>query len=484
MNKKIDGGAGFKNYRRKTPEKRPVGERLGDFGEIYRALDPADVKRQAARCMECGTPFCHWGCPLGNLAPDFNDAVFHERWREACEILHSRNNFPEFTGRVCPAFCEAACTLGLIDEAVTVRQMELEAIERGFAGGFIRPEPPDARSGRSVAVVGAGPAGLAAAQQLNRAGHNVTVYEKCARPGGLLRYGIPDFKLEKRFIERRIEQLTAEGVAFETGVAVGSDISAAYLKKRFDALLLCIGAEAPRDLAVPGRELGGIHLAVPYLARQNRVLAGEIDTACAISAAGKRVVVIGGGDTGADCIGTALRQGARSVEQIEILPKPPDDRPPDEPWPLYPRIYRRSSSHEEGGSQRFSVTTKSFDGKNGGVVRVNCVEVEWSEPGEDGRRTMSERRGTEFSLEAELVILALGFVGPVKTGPIADLGLALDERGNIRTNENMLTSVGGVFAAGDGRSGPSLAVHAIAAGRKAAREIDIFLTGASVLPTV
>ncbi len=472
---------GFLEYRREAPERRPVSERLADYREIYKEYDHERVRTQGARCMDCGVPFCHAACPLNNVVPDFNDLVYRGRWREAVRVLHSTNNFPEFTGRLCPAPCEAACVLGIDDPPVSIKWVERTIIDHAFREGWVRPHQPEIETGKCVAVIGSGPAGLAAAQQLARAGHAVTVFEKADRVGGLLRYGIPDFKLDKRLIDRRVEQLAAEGVKFETGVHVGHDRPAADLQNEFDAILLAGGAEQPRDLPVPGRELKGIHFAMDFLPQQNRRLAGEDSVASdptrvtePILATGKAVIIIGGGDTGADCLGTSLRQKARSVTQLEIMPKPPEERSEATPWPLWPLQLRVDASHEEGGTREWGVATTKFTGDDSGNVRLlHAVRVG---PPPD----FEPVPGSGFTLEADLVLLAMGFTGPVRGGMIEQLGLGLDDRGNVRT-EDYMTSVEGVFAAGDMRRGQSLVVHAINEGRRAARAIDSWLAGGAIL---
>jgi len=447
---------GFLEFEREMPPRRPVAERLNDWFEIYQDFPAEKVRRQAARCMDCGVPFCHTGCPLNNVIPDWNDLVYHERWREAVRALHATNNFPEFTGRICPAPCEAACVLGINENPVTIKVIERAIIDHAFQQGWIQPEPPRTRTGKRVAVVGSGPAGLAAAQQLARAGHSVTVFEKNDRIGGLLRYGIPDFKMEKRWIDRRVDQMSAEGVEFVTSATVSADDM-----REFAAVLLATGSERPRDLNVPGRELRGIHFAMDFLTQQNRRGVGEeIDPAQEILATGKRVVIIGGGDTGADCLGTSHRQKAASVHQFEILPMPPAERSPSTPWPLWPLQLRMESSHEEGGRREWAVATTRFSG-NGSVNKLHYVRVD-------------DPASTEHTLDAELVLLAMGFVGPVKTGLIEQLGIALDSRGSIAA-QDFQTSVPGIFAAGDARRGQSLVVWAIAEGRKAAVAVDRFL---------
>jgi glutamate synthase (NADPH/NADH) small chain len=463
---------GFLEFTREVPERRPPAARIRDWFEIYQPFPEESLRSQGARCMDCGVPFCHTGCPLNNIIPDWNDLVYRGRWREAIRQLHATNNFPEFTGRLCPAPCEASCVLGINQPPVTIKQIEKSIVDRAFEEGFIKPEPAETRTGKRVAIAGSGPAGLAAAQQLARAGHGVTVFEKNDRIGGLLRYGIPSFKMEKHLIDRRLEQLRAEGVKFRTNAHVGDNVSVEDLVKDFDALLLAGGAEQPRDLKVPGRELQGIHFAMEFLPQQNRRCEGDwVPEAEAILATGKRVVIIGGGDTGADCLGTCHRQGALSVTQFELLPKPPDERSPSTPWPLWPMQLRVESSHEEGGVRDWSVSTVKFTGDQHGRVRqLHAVRVD---------AKLNPIPGTEFSLDADLVLLAMGFLGPVKSGPIAQLGVKLDARGNVATDERHMSSIPGVFAAGDMRRGQSLVVWAIAEGRKAARGIDLYLMGES-----
>jgi NAD(P)H-dependent glutamate synthase small subunit len=459
---------GFLEYARKDLHKRPKDERLLDWQEVQSLQPKAELSLQAARCMDCGIPFCHaHGCPLGNLIPDFNDLVYHGQWREALDLLHRTNNFPEVTGRVCPAPCETSCTLNLNQEPVTIRQLELAIVERGWQEGWITPQPAPVASGRRVAIVGSGPAGLAAAQQLARAGHAVTVFEQHERIGGILRYGIPDFKLDKRVIDRRLAQMAAEGVVFETGVTVGTDISLSYLRRSFHAVLLAGGARTPRDLTVPGRELGGIHFAMDFLVRQNRA-GGK--AAVDLSAKSKRVVVIGGGDTGADCVGTSLRQGAASVTQFEILPKPPPTRCESTPWPEWPYVLRSSTSHEEGGERRWSVTTKAFLGEAGQLTAVRCAAVEWY-TADDGRRVPREQPNTDFVQPAELALLAMGFTREGNTEVFRQFGVELDAFGNPKLNADGMTTTPGVFVAGDLASGASLVVRAIATGRQMAAGI-------------
>jgi glutamate synthase (NADPH/NADH) small chain len=464
-------------YQRETPTRRPVAERVNDFFEVYEDFPEEKLKTQGARCMDCGVPFCHNGCPLNNVIPDWNDLVYRGRWQQAIRALHATNNFPEITGRICPAPCEASCVLGINEPPVTIKQIEKTVIEHAFKEGWIRPEPPAVRTGKRVAVIGSGPAGLAAAQQLNRAGHSVTVFEKADRIGGLLRYGIPDFKLEKRIIDRRTEQLTAEGIVFQTNAHVGKNVPVEDLRKEFDVILLAGGAEQPRDLKVPGRELKGIHFAMDFLPLQNRLCAGErINGKSAMLARGKRVVIIGGGDTGADCLGTCHRQKAASIVQFEIMPLPPEERSPSTPWPLWPLQLRIESAHEEGGQREWAVATTRFTGdEQGNVEKLHAIRV-----GPPPKFEPIE--GTEFAIEADLVLLAMGFTGPVRGGMIEQLGVALDGRGNVLADENYMTSAPGVFTAGDMRRGQSLVVWAIREGRNAAHGIDRYLMGESRLP--
>jgi glutamate synthase (NADPH) small chain len=472
---------GFIDIRRTKPKERPVALRVRDWNEIYLPVAEADLRDQSARCMDCGIPFCHQGCPLGNQIPEWNDLVYRHRWQAASERLHATNNFPDFTGRLCPAPCEGSCVLGINDEAVTIKSIELSIVERAFSEGWIQARPPHLRTGKRVAVVGSGPAGLAAADQLNRVGHAVTVFERADRPGGLLRYGIPEFKLEKAVLDRRLALLAEEGIVFRTGVDVGEDVSAADLRRGFDAVVLCGGAEWPRDLDVPGRELAGIHFAVDYLTQQNRRCEGDAVPEAPITAEGKRVVIIGGGDTGADCLGTAHRQGAIEVHQFELLPRPPDAREADNPWPQWPRIFRTSAAHDEGGARLFSISTERFVGDEHGRVRaLQAVQVEMVR---DGQRVRFERvPGSEFELAADLVLLAMGFVGPRRNRLLADLDVRLTERGTVWRDEQWMTSQPGVFAAGDLQRGQSLVVWAIADGRSAARAVDAYLMGESSLP--
>ncbi len=452
------------------PRDVSVSHRVNDWFEIYHDFPERKLRTQGARCMDCGVPFCQTGCPVNNLIPDWNDMVYHGRWKEAVRQLHATNNFPEFTGRICPAPCEASCVLGINQPAVTIKQIEKNIVERGFREGWIRPEPPTVHTGKKVAIVGSGPAGLAAAQQLCRAGHTVVVYEKSDRIGGLLRYGIPEFKMEKHIIDRRLEQMSAEGVKFVTGAEVGKNVAVEDLLSEFDATVLAGGAEQPRDLNIPGRELKGIHFAMEFLPQQNRrclgdTIAGETE----ILATGKRVVIVGGGDTGADCLGTCHRQKPLSVHQFEIMPKPPDERSPITPWPLWPMQLRSEGAHEEGGVRDWAIATTRFTGSDSGHVRqLHAVRV-----GPPPR--FEPIPGTEFTMEADLVLIAMGFVGPVRNGMIDRLGVQLDPRGNVATDQNNMSSLPGVFAAGDMRRGQSLVVWAIAEGRKAAASVDDYL---------
>ncbi|HWA97297.1 MAG TPA: glutamate synthase subunit beta [Pirellulales bacterium] len=483
---------GFMKFSRRHHDNQPVDERLRHYNEFLKVLPEAELRQQGARCMDCGIPFCHTGCPLGNIIPDFNDLVYRGQWQEALERLHATNNFPEFTGRVCPAPCEAACVLGINEDPVAIKEIEMSIADRGFDEGWVVPEPPLTRTGKRVAVVGSGPAGLAAAQQLNRAGHDVTVFERADRPGGLLMYGIPDFKLEKSRVWRRIKQIEAEGVSFRTNANVGVNVSTDELRDNYDAMLLCGGSTAPRDLPIPGRQLRGIHFAMEFLPQQNKRNQGDtIDGPDAIFATDKDVIIIGGGDTGSDCTGTSNRHRARSVTQFELLPKPPDlgyfprasERPGHSPWPYWTIMLRTSSSHEEGCDRHWSVLTKEFRAdENGHVASLVTCTIEWyTDP--QGRQQFREVPGTEQVWPCQLVLLAMGFLGPEKTGPISDLGLQLDPRGNVKCDANYMSSVPGVFAAGDLRRGQSLVVWAIHEGREAARAVDRYLMGATHLPS-
>ncbi len=459
---------GFMEHERETPERRPVATRVNDFFEVYQDFPDEKVRVQGARCMDCGVPFCHTGCPLNNVIPEWNDFAYRNRWKEAIRTLHVTNNFPEFTGRLCPAPCEASCVLGINEPPVSIKAIEKSIIEHAFREGWVVPEPPEVRTGKRVAVVGSGPSGLAAAQQLNRAGHWVAIFEKADRLGGLLRYGIPDFKMEKRILDRRLEQLEQEGVKFQPSSHVGQNVPVKDLRKEFDAILLAGGAEHPRDLKVPGRELKGIHFAMEFLPQQNKIVAGD-SVPDQILATGKKVVIIGGGDTGADCLGTVHRQKAASVSQFEIMPMPPNERSPKTPWPLWPLQLRTESSHEEGGLRDWAIATTRFTGdESGSVKKLHAVRV--------GPPPKFEPvPGSEFTLDVDLVLLAMGFLGPVKTGMLEQLGVKLDARGNVATGEDYMSSVPGVFAAGDTRRGQSLVVWAITEGRKAAAAVDRYL---------
>jgi len=461
---------GFMEHDRELPTRRPVTERVNDWFEIYQEFPEAKLRAQGARCMDCGVPFCHTGCPVNNIIPDWNDLVYRGRWKDAVRQLHATNNFPEFTGRICPAPCEAACVLGINQPPVTIKQIEKNIVERGFEEGWIRPEPPRHRTGEKVAVVGSGPAGLAAAQQLSRAGHGVTVYEKADRIGGLLRYGIPHFKLEKHIIDRRLAQMEAEGVRFVTNAHVGKNIKVEKLQQDCDAIVLAGGSEQPRDLRVPGRELNGIHFAMEFLPQQNRRCEGDVlNSAADILATRKRIVIIGGGDNGADCLGTCHRQKPLSVHQFEIMPMPPDERSPQTPWPLWPMQLRVEGAHEEGGIRDWSIATTTFTGDaEGNVKQLHAIRV-------GPPPKFQPIHGTEFSLDVDLVLIAMGFVGPVRGGMIEQLGVVLDPRGNVATDDNSMTSVPGVFAAGDMRRGQSLVVWAISEGRRAAASVDRYL---------
>jgi glutamate synthase (NADPH/NADH) small chain len=476
---------GFIEIARKKPPTRPIPDRLHDWREVYLPVPASTLKDQAARCMDCGIPFCHQGCPLGNLIPDWNDFVYRDRWQAASERLHATNNFPEFTGRLCPAPCEGSCVLGIVSDPVTIKTIEVSIVDRAFDEGWVTPHPPLARTGKRVAVVGSGPAGLAAADQLNRAGHLVTVLERADRIGGLLRYGIPAFKMEKRFLDRRLTLMRDEGVEFKTNCNVGGNISVDELRRKYHAIVLAGGATAPRDLNVPGRDLAGIHFAMEYLTESNRRCEGDdvpgIDDVRAITAKDKHVIIIGGGDTGADCLGTTHRQGARSVHQLELLSRPPTDRAPNNPWPTWPNIFRVSSAHEEGGERLYSISTQRFSGDaQGRVTTLHAVQVEMVN--KDGRLSFECVPGSEFELKADLVLLAMGFLGPERNGMLDQLGVKMTDRGNVWRDEKWMTSVPGVFTAGDMQRGQSLIVWAIAEGRSAARGVDAFLMGKSDLP--
>jgi glutamate synthase (NADPH/NADH) small chain len=473
---------GFIEIHRKKPPTRPVPERLQDWREVYLPYPNEELQKQGARCMDCGIPFCHEGCPLGNLIPDWNDLVYRDQWQAAIERLHATNNFPEFTGRLCPAPCEGSCVLGINDDPVTIKSIEVSIIDRAFDEGWVEAKPPLIRTGKNVAVVGSGPAGLAAAEQLNRAGHFVTVFEKSDRIGGLLRYGIPEFKMEKRVLNRRLDLMKKEGVRFRTSVNVGVDITADQMKSEFQAVVLAGGAGLPRDLPVPGRELEGIHFAMEYLTMSNRRVEGDrIPDDQFISAKGKRVVIIGGGDTGADCLGTVHRQGALAVHQFELLPRPPDTRSADNPWPLWPNVFRTSPAHEEGGDRVYSVSTRKFTGDDRGrVKKLHGCKVELVR--QNGRMSFEPVPGSEFEMDVDLVLLAMGFLGPERTGLLENFGVRLTDRGNVARDARWMTNVPGVFTAGDMQRGQSLIVWAIAEGRSAARAVDAYLMGSSDLP--
>ena len=468
---------GFLTTPRQTPKRRPVDVRIKDWKEVYIEQDFSDLQKQAGRCMDCGIPFCHQGCPLGNLIPEWNDLIWRGEKREAIDRLHATNNFPEFTGRLCPAPCETACVVAINADAVTIKQVELRTIEEAFANGSVIPLPSDRLTGKTVAVIGSGPAGLAAAQQLTRAGHTVAVYERAAKPGGLLRYGIPEFKMEKSIVDRRISQMEQEGTRFRSGVNVGVEITGAELKAKYDAIVIAVGATNWRDLDVPGRELKGIHQAMEYLPWGNKQGLNELNEAPPINAAGKHVIILGGGDTGADCLGTAIRQGAASITQLEIMPRPTEERPSSQPWPTYPMIYRVSSAHEESGERLFSVSTEKFLGdENGNLRALQIVESKF----ENGK--FEKVPGSEKEIPADLVFLAMGFVGPEKSELLTQLEVELDERGNIKRDGSYATNVEGVFVAGDAGRGQSLIVWAIAEGRSAAAAVDEFLVGETQLP--
>ncbi len=468
---------GFMEYDRHDAPYRAVAERVKDFNPVELRPSEKDVREQAARCMDCGTPFCFGcGCPLDNVIPEWNEQVYQGRWKEALDLLLSTDNFPEFTGRICPAVCEGSCVLGINKEPVSIRQIELEIIEKGFELGYMTPKPPSKRLDARVAVIGSGPAGLTVADTLNRAGYGVVVYDAAEKPGGILRYGIPEFKLGKWVVDRRIRLMEAEGVVFENNVWVGEDISYHYLQNRFDAICLSGGAREPRDLKIPGRDLKGIHFAMDFLVQQNRRLGNEkLDPARDVLAAGKKVLVIGGGDTGSDCVGTSIRQGATQVSQIEILPEPPPARSEATPWPRWPNMLRVSSSHKEGGTRRWSVATQKIEGENGAVKAVRCIEVEWVSSAPGARPVMKEKAGTEFTIEADLVLLAMGFVGPGRNKLVEDLGIKTEPSGAISRDARNMTSIPGIFVAGDMTHGASLVVRAMRDGRRAAEGIAEYL---------
>jgi glutamate synthase (NADPH/NADH) small chain len=471
---------GFKEYKREVSIKRPVNVRIKDYKEVYERLNEDGIKTQAARCMDCGIPFCSWGCPLGNLIPDFNDMIYKNEWKKAYERISLTSNFPEFTGRVCPALCEGSCTLGSNSDSVSVEEIEYAIIERAYKEGWVKMQQPKVRTGKKVAVIGSGPAGLAAAAELNSVGHLVTVFERADKIGGLLRYGIPDFKLEKHVIDRRLDIMKKSGIEFKTSVNVGFDVAINDILNEFDSVLLTGGSTIPRDLKVEGREFDGIHFAVDYLKQQNMRNAGIKIDGEEITAKDKVVVVVGGGDTGSDCIGTAVRQGAKKVLQYEIMPKAPVKRDKTMPWPLFPRTFKTTSSHEEGCTREFCVSTKKVDGKDGHIDTLHGVRVEWKKD-DTGRMTMAEVAGSEFSEHVDLILIAMGFVHPQHEGIINDLSLKLDGRGNVVTDEKHMTSVEKVFSAGDMRTGQSLVVRAIHDGRQAAKAIDEYLMGETSL---
>ncbi len=469
---------GFKEFRRDLPQDRPVAERVQDWKDVHNEFPEEALKTQASRCMDCGIPFCHKGCPLGNIIPDWNDLVYRGNWKEALEMLLSTNNFPEFTGRICPAPCEDSCVLNINDNPVTIERIEQSIAERGYQQGWIRPNPPKVRTGKKVAVIGSGPSGLACADQLNKAGHSVTVFERNDRIGGLLMYGIPDFKLEKSVVKRRLDLMQAEGVVFKTNANVGVNISAAELKSGHDAVVLAGGATLPRDLNVPGREFKGIHFAMEFLPLQNKRNQGDVISEDKfISAKGKNVIVLGGGDTGSDCHGTSLRQGCNSLHSFELLPKPAEFRKDNNPWPEWGRIFRSSSSHEEGGKRDWGIMTKKFSGENGAVKKIHMVRLEWQDGAGGAPPKMSEVPGSEFTLDADLVLLALGFLGPEKSALLKELGVELNDRGNVKAGFDYTTNVPGIFSCGDMRRGQSLVVWAIYEGRESARNVDQFLVG-------
>jgi glutamate synthase (NADPH/NADH) small chain len=474
---------GFKKYARQDFKKDPVKDRVQHWKEFVKILPEKDLMVQGARCMDCGVPFCQSGCPIGNIIPDWNDLVYRDRWQEALERLHKTNNFPEFTGRVCPAPCENSCVLGINEPAVTIKNIELSIIEHGYEHDWIKPQPPKHRTGKKVAVIGSGPSGLACADQLNKQGHKVTVYEKNEYIGGLLTLGIPDFKLEKWVVERRVKRMHQEGVSFKTSVNVGVDIDANELKEKYDAIVLCGGAEDARDLPIPGRELEGVYQAMYFLPQQNRRTLGNghIDPKVSVTAQGKKVVVLGGGDTGSDCVGTSNRQGAASVKQFELMSRPPETRAADNPWPNWALIFRSSTSHEEGCERDYSILTKKLSGENGKLKKLHCVRLEFGPKDPvTGRSAMKEVPGSEFEVECDLLLLAMGFLGPVKKGMIEQLGVEIDGRGNVKSDASKMTSIPGVFTAGDMTRGQSLVVWAIQEGRAAAEGVHKFLTKESL----
>ena len=476
---------GFIDFNRKLPDKNSISERIKGFKEFQNEWSDKQASEQGARCMDCSVPFCHSGCPLGNIIPDWNHMVYLGEWENALNILHSTNNFPEFTGRICPAPCESSCVLNINSDPVAIEHIEKAIADRGWNEGWIKPIKPVVRTGKTVAVIGSGPSGLAAAQLINRAGHATTVFERDSDPGGLLRFGIPDFKLDKNIVHRRIDQMEKEGVVFKTGVLVGVDINSSELKQEFDAICLAGGSTVPRDLNVPGRELDGVHFAMDYLTQQNLVIAANDMSIPKITAERKKVVILGGGDTGSDCLGTTIRQGADKIHQFEIMPKPPNVRTDSNPWPEWPTIMRTSSSHEEGGIRDYEIMTTSFTGTNGKLENLECVKVQWDKNSNSSNvPNMKIVPNSEFRLKVDLVLLAMGFLHPEKNGPIEQLGVDISERGNVITDQNKMTNVNGVFAAGDMARGQSLVVWAIAEGRNAAKGIHRFLTGQENLPKV
>jgi len=477
---------GFKEYTRNNGSYTRADTRINHYEDIFVPVSADEIKVQASRCMDCGVPFCSANCPLGNIIPDFNDLLYHNNWEKALQVLHTTNNFPEFTGKICPALCESGCVLGLIKDPITIEHIELAIAEEGWRKNYIHPMPSSVKTGKKIGIVGAGPSGMAAAQQLIRVGHDVTLYERSPEIGGAMRYGIPDYKLPKSYIKRREAQLIAEGVIVKTNTNVGEDVSINYLKKTYDVLCLTGGSSEPRDLTVSGRDLKGIHFAMDFLPLSNKKVAGElIPEDKDITAKNKKVVVIGGGDTGSDCIGTSLRQGAIDVYQLELLPMPPKARDLSQPWPTFPRLYKTSSSHDEAEAalnkdiRLFSVGTKSFIGENGQVTGLNCVKLSWEQI--DGRWQMTEIEGSEFIIKADLVLFAMGFLHPQHAGLLDDLGVEYDQRGNVAANAHYRTSIPGIFTAGDMRRGQSLVVHAIAEGRKLAKEVDLYLMGKTFL---
>lgn len=481
---------GFREFKRETAIRRPVESRILDWNEVYFDIAEEKLELQGARCMDCGIPFCHGpgGCPLGNIIPEWNDLIYKGQWHDAIEMLHKTNNFPEFTGRICPAPCEEACVLGINEQPVTIKSIEQNIVDHAFKEGWIKPCPPATRTGKKIAVVGSGPSGLGCAAQLNKAGHLVTVFERADRIGGLLMYGIPNFKLEKHIVNRRVDLMRAEGINFVTSSNVGFNVKVNDLRRDFDAIVLCGGSTKARDINIPGRDLNGIHLAMSYLPMQNKINLGDhVSEEEFISAKGKHVIILGGGDTGADCLGTAIRQGCKSVQQFELLPKPPASRPQDMPWPYWPMIYRISSAHEEAAApighdiRNFAINTQSFSGENGVVKKLHGIHLEWEMQGSRPVK-MKEISGSEFTLDCDLCLLALGFLSPESEGPISELGLKLDQRGNVLVDQNYMSNIPGVFAAGDMHRGQSLVVWAISEGRQAARGVDEFLMQRSDLP--